>query len=137
MSLATKRTQELPFLRIPRVLLKGIYRGKTCSLSASKVTCVVVSVAWCVVCQGVVCNTVTLVNFHRSLWVMRSRCRMVHSWSMVMRCRFVHVSIVRAVNPVLALQTTIGRAVTTLVCYKYRRMCIVEMASVVVRVHCK
>ena len=100
-------------------------------------TCVVVSVAWCVVCQGVVCNTVTLVNFHRSLWVMRSRCRMVHSWSMVMRCRFVHVSIVRAVNPVLALQTTIGRAVTTLVCYKYRRMCIVEMASVVVRVHCK
>ena len=49
---------------------------------------------------------------------------MVHSWSMVMRCRFVHVSIVRAVNPV----------VTTLVCYKYRRMCIVEMASVVVSI---
>ena len=78
------------------------------------------SMAWCVAGQGVVCNTVTLVNFHRSLWVMRSRCRMV-----------------RAVNPVLALQATIGRAVTALVCYKYRRMCIVEMASVVVRVHCK
>ena len=29
-----------------------------------------------------------------SLWVMRSRCRMVHSWSMVMYCGLVHVSIV-------------------------------------------
>ena len=90
-------------------------------------TCIAVAVAWCVVCQGVVCNTVTLVNFHRSLWVMRSRYRMVHCWSMVMRCRFVHVSIVRAVNPV----------VTTLVCYKYRWTVIVETASVVVRVHCE
>ena len=97
----------------------------------------VVTMARCVVCQGVVCNTVTLVNFHRSLWVMRSRCRMVHSWSMVRSCGLVYVSIVRAVNPVVALQATIGRAVTALVCYKYRRMCIVEMASVVVRVHCK
>ena len=88
----TKR--ELPFLRIPRVLLKGICRGKTESLSASKVTCIVVTMAWCVAGQGVVCNTVTLVNFHRCLWVMRSRCRMVHSWSMVRSCRLVHVSIV-------------------------------------------
>ena len=71
------------------------------------------AVARSVACQGVVCNTVTLINFNGSFWVMR--------------CRFVHVSIVRAVNPV----------VTTLVCYKYRRMCIVEMASVVVRVHCE
>ncbi len=106
---------------------EGICRGKTYSLSASKVTCIAMAMAWCVVCQGVVCNTVTLVNFNGSFWVMRSWCRMVHSWSMVMRCRFVHVSIVRAVNPV----------VTTLVCYKYRRMCIVEMPSVVVRVHCE
>ena len=74
--------------------MKGIYRGKTCSLSASEVTCITVSVAWCVVCQGVVCNTVTLVNFHRSLWVMRSRCRMVHSWSMVRSYVLVHVGIV-------------------------------------------
>ena len=64
------------------------------SLSASKVTCIVVTMAWCVVCQGVVCNTVTLVNSHISLWVMRSRCWMVHSWSMVMYCWLVHVSIV-------------------------------------------
>ena len=39
---------------IPRVLLKGIYRGKTESLSVSEMTCIAVSVAWCVVCQGVV-----------------------------------------------------------------------------------
>ena len=57
-------------------------------------TCVAVAVAWCVVCQGVVCNTVTLVNFHRSLWVMWSRCRMVHCWSMVIYYGLVHVSIV-------------------------------------------
>ena len=37
-------------------------------------TCIVMSMAWCVAGQGVVCNTVTLVNFHRSLCVMRSRC---------------------------------------------------------------
>ena len=35
--------RELPFLRIPRVLLKGICRGKTESLSASKVTCILAS----------------------------------------------------------------------------------------------
>ena len=68
---------------------------------------------------------------------MWSWCMMVHSWSMVMYCGLVHVSIVRAVNSVLALQAAIGRAVAAFVCYKYRRMCIVEMASVVVRVHCK
>ena len=52
------------------------------------------AVTWYVVCQGVVCNTVTLANFHRSLWVMRSWCRMVHSWSVVMYCGLMHVSIV-------------------------------------------
>ena len=62
---------------------------------------------------------------------------MVHSWSVVRSCGLVHVSIVRAVNPVLALQATIGRAVTVFVGYEHRWMCIVEMASVVVRVHCK
>ena len=69
-------------------------RRMAISLSASKVTCIAVAVAWCVVCQGVVCNTVTLVNFHGSLWVMRSWCRMVHSWSMVRSYVLVHVSIV-------------------------------------------
>ena len=40
-------------------------------------------------------------------------------------------------NSVLALQATIGRAVTTLVSYEHRWTVIVEMASVVVRVHCE
>ena len=52
---------------------------------------------------------------------------MVHSWSMVMRCRFVHVSIVRAVNPVVA----------ALVGHEHRWTVIVETDSVVVRVHCE
>ena len=69
-------------------------RRMAISLSASKVTCIAVAVAWCVVCQGVVCNTVTLVNFHGSLWVMRSWGRMVHCRSMVRSCGLVHVSIV-------------------------------------------
>ena len=106
---------------------EGIYRGKTCSLSASEVTCIAMAMAWCVVCQGVVCNTVTLVNFNGSFWVMRNWCRMVHSRSMVMRCRFVHVSIVRAVNSVM----------TAFVGHEHRRTVIVETASVVVRVHCE
>ncbi len=72
---------------------EGIYRGKTCSLSASEVTCVAVAVARSVACQGVVCNTVTLANIHWSLWVMRSMC-MMHSWNVVMCCGLVHVSIV-------------------------------------------
>ena len=52
---------------------------------------------------------------------------MVHCWSMVRSCGLVHVSIVRAVNPVVA----------ALVSHEHRWTGIVEMASVVVRVHCK
>ena len=58
---------------------------------------------------------------------MRSRYRMVHCWSMVMYCGLVHVSIVRAVNPVVA----------ALVGHEHRWTVIVETASVVVRVHCE
>ena len=47
---------------------------------------------------------------------------MVHSWSMAMYCWLVHVSIVRAVNPIVA----------ALVGHEHRWACIVEMASVVV-----
>ena len=121
MSLATKRTQELPFLRIPRVLLKGICRGKTESLSASKVTCIVVTMAWCVAGQGVVCNTVTLVNFHRSLCVMRSRC-----WRM-MYSGLCHLAV--------CIEADITMVVSTLVGHEHRWTIIVDMASVVVRVH--
>ena len=52
---------------------------------------------------------------------------MVHVRSMVRCCGLVHVGIVRAVNSVM----------TTLVGHEHRWTVIVEMASVVVRVHCK
>ena len=52
---------------------------------------------------------------------------MVHSWSMVRSCGLVHVSIVRAVNPVVA----------TTVAHEHLWMCIVEMPFVVVSVYCE
>ena len=68
------------------------------------------TMAWCVVCQGVVCNTVTLANFHRSLWVMRSR-----SWCMAMhwRCRMVHsglrhVTVSIEVSRLVIVATSVG-----------------------------
>ena len=107
---------------------EGIYRGKTCFLSASEVTCVAVAVARSVACQGVVCNTVTLANIHWSLWVMRSRC-MMHSWSVVMCCGLRHVTV--------SVETRVTMAVSALVGYEHLGVCVVEMASVVVSVHCK
>ena len=52
---------------------------------------------------------------------------MMYSWSVVMCCGLVHMSIVRAMNSV----------VTTLVGHIHLWMRIIEMASVVVSVHCK
>ena len=103
--------------------LKGIYRGKTYSLSASEMTCVAVSMAWCVAGQGVVCNTMTLVNFHRSLRVMRIWC-----WCMMYN-GLCHLAV--------SIEADITMVVSTLVSYEHCWTVIVEMPSVVVRVHCK
>ena len=103
--------------------LKGICRGKTKSLSASEVTCIAVTMAWCIVCQGVVCNTVTLVNFHRCLWVMRSRCMMYSG--------LCHLAVA------VSIEADITMVVSTLVSHEHCWTVIVEMPSVVVRVHCK
>ena len=86
-------------------------------------TCVAVSVAWCVAGQGVVCNTMTLVNFHRSLRVMRS-----WFWCMMYN-GLCHLAV--------SIEADITMVVSTLVSHEHRWTVIVEMASVVVRVHCK
>ena len=77
------------------------------------------SMAWCVAGQGVVCNTVTLVNYHRSLWVMQSRC-----WCM-MYSGLCHLSV--------CVEADIAMVVPPLVGHEHRWTVIVEMASVVVR----
>ena len=84
-------------------------------------TCIFV--AWCVVCQGVVCNTMTLVNFHRSLWVIRSWC-----WCM-MYSGLCHLAV--------CIEADITMVVSTFVGHEHCWPVIVEMASVVVRVHCE
>ena len=70
-----------------------------------------------------VCNTVALVNFHRSLRVMRSWC-----WCMMYN-GLCHLAV--------SIEADIAAVVSTLVGHEHRWTVIVEMASVVVRVHCE